>query len=53
VEALEHAHLRNIGEAEQPVGGGVVELRPIEEAAIQAGTISPPGSAFTAAPKAV
>ena len=34
VETLQHAHLGDVGEAEQPVGGGVVELRPVQEAAV-------------------
>ena len=35
VEALKHADLRHILEAEGAVGGGIVELRPVEEAAVQ------------------
>src|SRR5215510_8628389 len=34
VVALEHAHLGDVGEAEDTVGGGVVELRSVQEAPI-------------------
>jgi hypothetical protein len=53
VIALQHADLRDVGKAEDAVGGGVVELGAVEQAAVHRRTISPPGSALTAAPIAV
>jgi hypothetical protein len=53
VVALQHAGLGDVGETEDAVRRGVVELSRLEQARSIADTISPPGSAFTAAPMAV
>jgi hypothetical protein len=53
VIALQHADLGDVGEAQDAVRRGVVELGGVEQAAVHRGTISAPGSAFTAAPIAL